>query len=188
VPNRSDKHYLWVGRITTVVGILLSIAAAYVAANFNNIMDFIQLVFGFVNAPLFATFLLGMFWKRSTGHGAFFGLLAGTCASALHTALTAPTGNWLVNAKVLEKPVHVYGSDMAQNFWMAIYAWTTCFVLTIVISLATKRTKTDEELKGLVYSLTPKENHDEHLAWYAKPGTLAIAVIAVTIVLNMIFW
>jgi solute:Na+ symporter, SSS family len=187
-PNRSDTHYLWVGRVTTVVGILLSIAAAYLAASFNNIMDFIQLVFGFVNAPLFATFLLGMFWKRTTGHGAFFGLLAGTLASALHTAVTAPTGHWLVNAGLLEKPIHEYGSDMAQNFWMAIYSWTTCFIATIVISLLTNRTKTDEELRGLVYALTPRFDHDDHLAWYAKPEALAVVMLAVTVALNIIFW
>jgi SSS family solute:Na+ symporter len=183
-PNRSDTHYLWVGRVTTVVGILLSIAAAYVAASFNNIMDFIQLVFGFVNAPLFATFLLGMFWKRATGHGAFFGLLAGTAVSALHTALTGPTGHWLVG----DHPIHRYGSDMAQNFWMAIFSWSTCFVVTIVISLATPRNKTDDQLRGLVYSLTPRFDHDDHLAWYAKPEALAILVLAITVFLNYIFW
>lgn len=187
-PHKSDEHYLWVGRITTVVGILLSIAAAYAAASFNNIMDFIQLVFGFVNAPLFATFLLGMFWKRTTGHGAFFGLLAGTAASALHTALTGPTGHWCATSGLMAKPLHVYGSDMAQNFWMAIFSWTTCFVLTIAISLVTTRKKTDEELRGLVYSLTPKMSHDGHLAWYAKPETLAVVLLAVTVVLNIIFW
>jgi solute:Na+ symporter, SSS family len=187
-PNRSDTHYLWVGRLTTVVGILLSIAAAYAAASFNNIMDFIQLVFGFVNAPLFATFLLGMFWKRTTGHGAFFGLLAGTTASALHTALTGPTGHWLANGVLLKEPLHKYGSDMAQNFWMAIYSWSTCFLVTIVISIMTPRTKTDDELRGLVYSLTPRFDHDDHLAWYAKPEALAVVVLAVTIVLNIIFW
>jgi SSS family solute:Na+ symporter len=66
----SDEHYLWMGRVATVGGILLSVAAAYAAGAFNNIMEFLQLVFAFVNAPLFATFALGMFWKRSTGHGA----------------------------------------------------------------------------------------------------------------------
>jgi SSS family solute:Na+ symporter len=187
-PNRSDTHYLWVGRVTTVVGILLSIAAAYAAASFNNIMDFIQLVFGFVNAPLFATFLLGMFWKRTTGHGAFYGLLAGTAVSALHTAGTAPIGQWLVKAGILKEPLFNYKVDMAQNFWMAIYSWTTCFVLTIVISLATSRTKTDDELRGLVYSLTPRFDHDDHLAWYAKPEALAVVMLAVTVVLNIIFW
>src|SRR6202158_5169195 len=84
----SDEHYLWMGRMATIFGIALSVATAYMATRFNNIMDMLQLVFAFVNAPLFATFLLGMFWKRNTGHGAFSGLLAGTCAAALHHAWT----------------------------------------------------------------------------------------------------
>src|SRR5207247_7482035 len=86
-PGRSDAHYLWMGRMSTIFGIAISIAAAYVATRFNNIMDMLQLVFAFVNAPLFATFLLGMFWKRATGHGAFVGLLSGTIAAALHHGL-----------------------------------------------------------------------------------------------------
>ena len=73
VKNKSDAHYLWMGKVITVVGILLSIACAYFASNYNNAMDVIQLVFGFVNAPLFATFVLGMFWARTTGTGAFLG-------------------------------------------------------------------------------------------------------------------
>jgi solute:Na+ symporter, SSS family len=150
-------------------------------------MDFIQLVFGFVNAPLFATFLLGMFWKRTTGHGAFFGLLGGICASALHTALTGPTGHWVANWTNIE-PLRVYGSDMAQNFWMAIYSWTTCFVVTIVISLLTKRKKSDAELRGLVYSLTDRFSDDDHLRWYSKPAALAVVMMTITIVLNIIFW
>ena len=89
---RSDAHYLWMGRVATVVGIALAVAAAYVAGAFNNIMDLLQLVFAFVNAPLFATFALGMFWKRTTGHGAFVGLLAGTLAAAIHHGLTLPAG------------------------------------------------------------------------------------------------
>ena len=92
-----DSHYLRVGRVTTVVGVALSVATAYLATHFNNIMDFLQLVFGFVNAPLFATFLLGMFWKRATGHGAFTGLLAGTAAAAATHGLTLAEGKggWL---------------------------------------------------------------------------------------------
>ena len=77
-PGQSDRHYLRMGHAATVFGILFSVAAAYAATRFNNIMDMLQLVFAFVNAPLFATFLLGMFWRRATGHGAFFGLLIGT--------------------------------------------------------------------------------------------------------------
>src|SRR5947207_3779120 len=86
--DASDEHYLWIGRMATVFGIAVSVAAAYVATRFNNIMDMLQLVFAFVNAPLFATFLLGMFWKRATGHGAFFGLIAGTLAAAVYHGLT----------------------------------------------------------------------------------------------------
>jgi SSS family solute:Na+ symporter len=189
-PGRSDQHYLRMGHIITVVGILISIACAYAARSFNNIMDMLQLVFGFVNAPLFATFLLGMFWKRSTGHGAFFGLLAGTLAAALHHGLTLPVGavvgikgGWLCGGHVL----HTYPVEMAQNFWAAIYAWSSCFITTIVVSLITTRKKTDEELRGLVYSLTPRIK-EEGLVWYKQPAVLGIVVLLAAIILNIIFW
>ena len=190
-PNRSDTHYLWMGRMSTVFGVGISIAAAYVATQFNNIMDVLQLVFGFVNAPLFATFMLGMFWRRATGHGAFFGLLSGTAAAALHHGLTVPAGatTWLKGGWLsFGHPLHVYHSEMAQNFWTAIYAWTACFLLTIVISLLTRQRKSEDDLRGLVYSLTPHVAKDEHLSWYAQPATLAIVVLAATVVLNIIFW
>ena len=92
----SDQHLLWMGRFATIFGIAISIGAAYLAAGFNNIMDFLQLVFAFVNAPLFATFLLGMFWKRTTGHGAFTGLLLGTGAAAAASRIDAAgrRGGW----------------------------------------------------------------------------------------------
>ena len=83
--------------------------------------------------------------------------------------------------------MHTYPSEMAQNFWTAIYAFTAAFVLTIVISLATRQRKSDEALKGLVYSLTPKIS--EHgIVWYKRPATLAIVVGAIAIVLSIIFW
>jgi len=75
---------------------------------------------------------------------------------------------------------------MAQNFWTAIFAWTACFVVTIVISLATKP-RDQEELKGLVYSLTPRPAQ-ENMKWYLKPGWLAVFVLVATAVLNFIFW
>ncbi len=186
-PGKSDNHYLWMGRWATVFGILVSVGAAYLASKFNNIMDMLQLVFGFVNAPLFATFLLGMFWRRATGHGAFFGLVGGTLGAALFHGLALSAGaeagikgGWLARK-------FIFHSEMGQNFWMAIVAWTTCFVLTIVISLATRRNKTDEELKGLVYALTPKPE-TAHEPWYKRPVTVGILVLAVTIILNIIFW
>ncbi len=192
-PQASDRHYLLMGRWTTVVGILISVAAAYVASMFNNIMDLLQLVFAFVNAPLFATFLLGMFWRRATGHGAFFGLVAGTLGAALHHGLTVPIhaatlvkGGWI--AYLLNgAPQHVYPSEMAQNFWTAIYAWTACFVVTILVSLATRQAKSDQELTGLVSSLTPRLANED-LVWYHRPERLAMVVLAGLVLLNIIFW
>ncbi|HEY7614294.1 MAG TPA: sodium:solute symporter family protein [Gemmatimonadales bacterium] len=187
-PGQSDRHYLRMGHAATVFGILFSVAAAYAATRFNNIMDMLQLVFAFVNAPLFATFLLGMFWRRATGHGAFFGLLIGTLAAAMHHGLTLPTGAMPgIKGGFLGAVVHVYPSEMAQNFWTAIIAWSSCFVATIVISLATRREKTDAELGGLVYALTPRIKDDE-LVWYKRPATLGIAVLALTLMLNIAFW
>jgi SSS family solute:Na+ symporter len=191
-PGQPDQHYLRMGHIITVVGILISVACAYAAKSFNNIMDMLQLVFGFVNAPLFATFLLGMFWRRATGHGAFWGLVSGTVAAALHHGLTLPRdavaagmkGGWLVGA---DQVLHRYPVDMAQNFWAAIYAWTACFVVTIVVSLATPRNRTDEELKGLVYSLTPRVK-EQGVPWYQQPALFGTIVLAAAIVLNVIFW
>jgi SSS family solute:Na+ symporter len=181
----TDAHYLWMGRMATIGGVALSIGAAYLVTNFNNIMDALQLVFSIVNAPLFATFLLGMFWKRTTGHAAFTGLLSGTAAALIHHGLTLPAdavpgihGGWIT-------VVHRYPSDMAQNFWTAIFAFSVNFLVTVAISLVTKP-RPEPELVGLVYSLTPKPV-EGHLSWYQKPATLAIAVLAILIVLNLVF-
>jgi len=186
-PGKSDKHYFWVGKATTVAGILLSIAAAYFAAMYNNAMDIIQLVFGFVNAPLFATFLLGMFWKRATGTGAFLGLFGGIAGSAVFHALTIAHGNAPGVKGGYLAVLQEYPSEMAQNFWLAAVAFTVCFVLTLVISLATKSTKTDGELKGLVYSLTPKiVDHDQ--PFWQKPAVVGIALLICCAILNLLFW
>jgi SSS family solute:Na+ symporter len=187
VKGRSDSHYFWAGKVTTVAGILLSIAAAYFASMYNNAMDIIQLVFGFVNAPLFATFLLGMFWKRTTGTGAFLGLFGGIGASAVFHSLTIATGN---SPGVKGGYLHVvstFPSEMAQNFWLAAFAFIVCLTLTLVISLATARTKSDEELKGLVYSLTPKIKAD-HLPFYQQPGVIGVVLLISCVILNIIFW
>jgi SSS family solute:Na+ symporter len=182
----TDAHYLWMGRMATVGGIVLSIGAAYAATSFNNIMDALQLIFSLVNAPLFATFLLGMFWKRTTGTGAFTGLLAGTGAALLHHGMTLPAdaspgihGAWL---GVL---AHTYPSDMAQNFWTAIFAFSVNMIVTAAVSLMTEP-RPDAELVGLVYSLTPKPV-ETHLTWYQKPATLGIAVLVILVALNLVF-
>ncbi|HEX4748385.1 MAG TPA: sodium:solute symporter family protein [Bryobacteraceae bacterium] len=176
-----DSHYLWVGRVTTVAGVALSVGAAYLATHFNNIMDFLQLVFGFVNAPLFATFLLGMFWKRTTGHGAFSGLIAGTLAAAATHGLTVAEGKggWIA-------PWHTFPSQMAQNFWIAIMAFVACLVVTFVVSVLTKP-KPESALHNLVYGVTDLP-HEPNVAWYKRPIPLAVIVLAVLVVFNIIFW
>lgn len=181
----SDAHYLWMGRAATVGGIALSVAAAYVAGAFNNIMDFLQLVFAFVNAPLFATFALGMFWRRSTGHGAFSGLVSGIAAAALHHGLTLATGSVPGVKGGYFGVLANYPSELAQTFWTAIVAFSTCFVVTIVVSLFT-RPRPEEELRGLVYSLTARPA-DKTLRWIERPAVLAVGVLAMTVLLNLIF-
>lgn len=176
-----DSHYLMVGRVTTVIGIALSVATAYLATAFNNIMDFLQLVFGFVNAPLFATFLLGMFWKRATGHGAFWGLVSGTGAAWLTHGLTIAENKGGYFGHVVNFP-----STMAQNFWIAIWAWTTCFIVTIAVSLVT-RPRPERELISLVYGLTelPEERG---VPWFKRPAPLALVVCVLLVAVNLIFW
>lgn len=178
--NAPDAHYLWMGRMATIFGTALSIGAAYLAQSFNNMMDFLQLIFGFVNAPLFATFLLGMFWKRATGNGAFTGLLTGTLAAAATYGLTLAEGKggWL-------GVLHQFPSSMAQNFWVAINAWTVCFLVTILVSLF-GRARPDAELVGLVYGVTKHEA--ETAVWYKRPAIIALLSAAFCIALNFLFF
>jgi SSS family solute:Na+ symporter len=176
-----DSHYLQVGRLTTIVGVALSIGCAYLATLYNNLMDLLQLVFGFVNAPLFATFLLGMFWKRSTAHGAFLGLVSGTVAAAATHGLTVAEGKggWLGH-------VQTFPSTMAQNFWIAMWAFAVCFVVTVAVSMVT-RPRPVGELKGLVWGATERPPRED-VPWYRRPALLAVIVLLVCVVLNIIFW
>ncbi|MDE3099252.1 MAG: sodium:solute symporter family protein [Verrucomicrobiota bacterium] len=188
-PNKDDRHYFQMGRVVTVVGTLLSIGCAYFASHYSNAMNALQLVFGFVNAPIFATFLLGMFWKRTTGTGAFLGLIGGILTSILFHALTLSAPD-VLHPGIKGGYIHVaylFPSEMAQNFWLASFAFGGCFLLTVLISLATKQTKTDEDLKGLVYSLTPKiKDHEQH--FFLRPAVLGTILIIACVILNIIFW
>jgi len=182
-----EKHYLMVGRMATIFGVVVSIAAAYIASLFGNIMDFLQTIFSMINAPLFAVIFLGMFWKRTTGHGAFIGLLSGFFIALLHHGLTSPLGaatlvkgGWICHC-------YTYPVEMAQNFWTAIFAWSAATLVTVVISLLTTPLKSDEDLKGLVYSLTPKYR-EEHVPWYYRSSTLATIVMTIAVILTIIFW
>jgi len=182
-----DKHYLKVGKMATIFGVIVSIAAAYIASKFGNIMDFLQTIFSMINAPLFAVIFLGMFWKRSTGNAAFTGLLAGFLIALLHHGLTMPEGATTLVKGGWLGVIHTYPVEMAQNFWTAIIAFTTSTLLTVVISLLSKRTKTDAELDGLVYSMTKKLD-DSGVMWYKRPWFLALIVGIIMIVLSILFW
>ncbi len=181
--NAPDRHYVLIGRIATVAGVALSVAAAYLAASFNNIMDLLQSVFAFVNAPLFATFALGMFWKRTTGNGAFCGLFAGMAAAAIHHGISLPQGAPVgIHGGFLG--VHLlYGSDLGQAFWTAIVAFSTCVAVTTAVSLVT-RPAPEEHLRGLVYSSTDRRAlRDE--AWYRRPESMAAVVLVVALALEL---
>jgi len=189
-----SKHYLSVGRLATIFGVLVSIAAAYLASLFGNIMDFLQTIFSMINAPLFAVIFLGMFWKRTTGHAAFTGLLTGFLIALLHHGLTVPTGALNASGELITTVkggwigiVHIYPVEMAQNFWTAIFACSASTVVTITLSLLTIKIKTDDELVGLVYQLTPKDKLTG-VVWYKKPITLAIIVLLMATILSILFW
>ncbi|MHC1704396.1 MAG: sodium:solute symporter family protein [Tenuifilaceae bacterium] len=182
-----EKHYLKVGRLATIFGVLVSIAAAYLAGLFGNIMDFLQTIFSMINAPLFAVIFLGMFWKKTTGHAAFIGLLSGFLIALIHHGLTVPEGATTLVKGGWIGVVHTYPVEMAQNFWTAIFAFTTSASVTIILSYFTKKLKTDEELVGLVYSMTPRTNIVVK-EWYNRPVVMASIVGAICIILSIIFW
>lgn len=171
--NKSDKHYLLVGRLATAVGIVVSIGTAYIVMGFASIMDYMQTIFSFFNAPLFATFLLGMFWTRTTPWAAFWGLALGT--------LSAGVQYWMMEAGYLH-----YASPMAGNFWRSTFAWLVCFISTIAITFFTKP-KPLSELQGLVWGTAPPPAV-EQLPWYKRPPVLAVIVLLFTLICNILFW
>jgi solute:Na+ symporter, SSS family len=179
--NASKEHLLTMGRAATIVGILISIGTAYWAKSFPSIMDYMQAIFSWVNAPLFATMLLGMFVWWITPAGAFWGLLASMSSSV--TLFLAVKFGWISKAAITMSSVT---SDMAANFWRAWWAWLICFIVTIIVSLVTaKRSK--KELVGLVKGLTA-DIHDVGVAWYKKPEFIAAISFVVFIALNIYYW
>ncbi|MCU0692461.1 MAG: sodium/solute symporter, partial [Polyangiaceae bacterium] len=183
-PDATDAHLVWMGRVTTIVGIVLSVVTAYVAMQFNTIMDYIQAIFSWVNAPLFATMMLGMFWRRTTSAGAFWGLIAGMITSfaifiGFKLELVSPGISRLLTFS--ESP-----SDMSRNLWQATWGWMACFVFTLVISLVTQP-KTDDELRGLVKGLTDT-TEKEGVPWYGRPAIWAACAFVSLVALNIYFW
>lgn len=177
----SDAHLLWMGRAATIVGILLSLVTAYWAKSFPSIMDYMQAIFSWVNAPLFATMLLGMFLWWITPSGAFWGLVAGMLSSFL--MYLAVKFQWFEESIITMSNVQ---SDMAANFWRAWWAWLICAVVTVLISLFTTK-KPKEELVGLVKGLT-EETFDHDIPFVKRPEFYAILSVVALIILNIWFW
>jgi SSS family solute:Na+ symporter len=182
--NASDKRLLAVARWAAVGAVLLAFGAGFAATRFNSMIDAMLLVFAVVNAPLFAVLLLGAFWKRATGHGAFTGLLAGIAAALLHHGLALPQGEqpgihggWIV---VLHHPAN----DMALNLGTAILAFAVSLLVTAMISLLTKAPPA-QLLNGLVYSLTARPTPNP--SWLKRPEALAAAILLAAIAVNLIF-
>jgi len=175
-PGRDDHYYLRVGRTVTVVGCLLAIGTAFIASGSQNLMDYIQALFSFFNAPLFAIFILGLFWKRMSGHAGWTGLIAGTVAAVVVDRLVA--GGVIAV------------SSQAGSFIGAGAAFVVGVGVGVVVSMFTAP-KPEAELVGLVWSLTPKESrgHDatgENAGWYRSPVTLGIIVLVLTALLYLL--
>ncbi|EDY42830.1 sodium:solute symporter family protein [Streptomyces sp. SPB074] len=162
-PNMPDAHYLKVGRVVTAVGVVVGIGTAFIASGFSNIMNYLQTLFSFFNVPLFVVFIIGMFWKRTTGAAGFWGLLSGTVAAMVNYF-------WLYKQGVIGIP-----TDQGANFVSSIVAFVVGAVVMVVVTMVTKP-KPAAELQGLVYGTKspgveepPAEGDD---AWYRKPALL----------------
>jgi SSS family solute:Na+ symporter len=177
----SDKHYVAMGRWSTVIGMLVSIGTAYLVMNAASIMDYVQALFSFFIAPLFGTVILGMLWKRATHWGGFLGLLAGTLSSiGMFIWVQGDAGALRYIAMSSD------AKPMAENLYRALWSWIICVVVTVVVSLVTKPVPT-EQLSGLVYGVTPIPDDGATTIWQ-KPIFWAIVVIVVFFILNLIFW
>ncbi|MCL2543176.1 MAG: sodium:solute symporter family protein [Nocardioidaceae bacterium] len=181
--DRADSHYVKVGRIATVVATVIAIGTALVASNFSNVMDYLQTLFGFFNAPLFATFIIGMFWKRMTPTAGWVGLVAGTLAALVVAILTKGTLGGLSTGLI-----GIGGQGAA--FLCAAAAFVVDAVLSVGLSAVTTP-KPASELRGLVYSETPREERTDPdeatYPWYQRTLPLAGVALAMVIVLNAIF-
>ncbi len=205
--QKSDAHYVKVGRWTTLLGVLVSIGTAYLVMQFQSIMDYVQALFSFFIAPLFGTVILGMLWKRATPAGGFWGLLAGTLssigmwawvkfvdASFLAYMAFSPSAHGQMKDWMALKAAAPAGtsiptapiSDMAENMYRALWCWVICVAVTVVVSLLTKP-KTDKELTGLVYGQTviPSEGH---FPFYKRSIFWAGVVAVIFVILNILFW
>jgi SSS family solute:Na+ symporter len=176
-PDEDSRYYVRFGRWATVVGIAISIGTAFIAKGYSNVMNYVQLLFSYFNAPLFATFLFGMFWKRTTPWAGLAGLVAGTFGAFMTHLLYS-------------KGTISFGSPIAADFWGAGIAFGSDLVVTLLVTLVTKP-KPESELRGLVWSLTPKSDRevtsDADAVWWRNPFVLAGGALVLVVILNIIF-
>jgi len=179
--NAPDAHYVSMGRWCTIIGLIISIGAAYIVTHFGSLMDYVQALFSFFIAPLFPTVLLGMLWKRATSAGGFLGLLAGTLSSIVMFTLVEldPSKVALIALSPLAKP-------LAIDMWRALWSGVICVIVTVAVSLATKP-KEDIQLKGLVYGAT-KIPSEGHLPLVKRPIFWAGVSGVAFLILQWIFW
>ena len=180
-PGADDRRCVAMGRWCTVLGVLISIGTAYLVMDFSSIMDYVQALFSFFIAPLFGTVILGMLWKRATKAGGFWGLLAGM-GSSIGMWLWV----WMHPAALRYVALSPYAKPMAEDMYRGLWAWVICVVVTVGVSLAT-RPQPVEELAGLVYGATVLPAEDPVAVWM-RPWFWGVAVMAVFVVLNVIFW
>jgi SSS family solute:Na+ symporter len=179
--DASDAHYVKVGRICTVAGVVASVLTALVVMQFKSIMDYVQALFSFFIAPLFGTVLIGIMWKRATAAGGFWGLLAGTLSSI---------GMWILvktdHSKLAWIALSPHAKDMSENMYRGLWSWIVCVVVTVVVSLLTKP-KPEAELEGLVYGCTKFPSEGDVPLW-RRPIIWAGISFVIFGVLNIIFW
>jgi solute:Na+ symporter, SSS family len=183
--DEEDAYYLRFGRIVTVLGVFIAVGTAFIAAGYSNIMNWIQLLFSFFNAPLFATFIIAMFWRRSTPWAGFWGLVAGTTGAFVTHMLYAGF------APLGFGQIWHFDSDLAASFWGAIVAFVADAVVTVAVSLVTAP-KPEEELRGLVWGLERKDadkgkRERGEGGWWRSPALLGGVALAGTVILNLLF-
>ncbi|MGP0018455.1 MAG: sodium:solute symporter family protein [Candidatus Sulfotelmatobacter sp.] len=179
--NATDEGKVRMGRWVTVIGVGISIGTAYLVMHAQSIMDYVQALFSFFIAPLFGTVILGMLWKRATKAGGFWGLLAGTLSS-----VGMYVWGKLDPSSVRYLALSDKAQDQAQNMFRALWCWLICVIVTVVVSLMTKP-KSDDELKDLVYGLTPIPKQ-EHVNWFQSPIFWGAVVAIVFVILQIVFW
>ncbi|HWO59163.1 MAG TPA: sodium:solute symporter family protein [Umezawaea sp.] len=178
--DRPDEYYLRVGRLATIGGTIIAIGTAFIASGYGNIMDYIQALFSFFNAPLFATFILGMFWKRMSAAAGWIGLVAGTLGAVAVFVMADPK---LLG--VLDLP------GQGASFVGASVAFVLDIVVSVIVTMFTKPVP-EKQLGGLVYSLTPKADRThsttgDDAGWYRSPALLGGGVLVLTTALYIIF-